>query len=141
MKRNLMAALLASAGMCLASGAFAAEVAYGAQLSGKHESPTNDSPATGSADMRFNTETRELTWTIDFKDLTGPSIGAHIHGAASPGTNAGVLIPFTNPTSPITGSATLTETQAQALEDGKLYVNIHTSKHPGGEVRGQLERK
>lgn len=123
------------------SAAFADEVAYGAQLSGKNESPSNDSPGTGSVDMRYDTETRELAWTIEYKDLTGPSIGAHIHGAAPPGTNAGVLIPFKSPKSPITGSITLTETQAKSLEDGKLYVNIHSEKHPGGELRGQVMRK
>lgn len=139
------AALLA--GVCLlaaplgATAALADEVAYGAQLSGANESPSNDSPATGSADMRYDTETRELTWTIEYKDLTGPSIGAHIHGSAPPGTNAGVLIPFQSAQSPIEGSATLTETQAAALADGKLYVNIHTQKHPGGELRGQLMKK
>lgn len=141
MKSNLFAALLAGAGMLAAAPAFADEVAYGAQLSGTNESPPNDSPGAGSADMRYDTETHELTWTIEYKDLTGDSIGAHIHGSAPPGTNAGVLIPFQSPKSPITGSATLTETQAKALEDGKLYVNIHTQKHPGGELRGQLMRK
>lgn len=129
---------MVAACMAAAQAARADTVAYGAQLTGKNESPPNDSAGSGKADMRFDTETRELFWAIDYKDLTGDAIGAHIHGSASPGTNAGVLIPFRDAASPIKGSIKLTDTQAEALEGGKLYVNIHTQKHPGGELRGQL---
>ena len=38
--------------------------------------------------------------------------------------------------SPLSGSATPTA----ALKAGKTYVNVHTAKSPGGEVRGQLTR-
>jgi hypothetical protein len=64
----------------------------------------------------------------------------HIHGPAAAGANAGVSVPFTNPASPITGQATLTDAQASALMGGMMYVNIHSSTHPGGEIRGQITR-
>ena len=36
------------------------------------------------------------------------------------------------------GEYTLTPEQAQALADGRLYVDIHTTKNRGGELRGIL---
>ncbi len=39
-----------------------------------------------------------------------------------------------------TGSATLTDAQAADLTAGKYYVNVHTAAHPGGEIRGQVEK-
>jgi hypothetical protein len=33
-----------------------------------------------------------------------------------------------------------TAAQIAALKAGKTYVNVHTAKNPGGEVRGQVTR-
>ena len=58
-----------------------------------------------------------------------------------PGANAGVLVPFSSPgTSPIKGTATLTDAQEQDLMDGKTYANVHTAANPGGEIRGQITK-
>ena len=66
---------------------------------------------------------------------------AHLHGPAPAGANAGVEVPLGNaPNSPIRGEATLSAEQVEALEQGKLYANVHTPKHPGGEIRGQLAK-
>jgi len=136
--RQAAAALLLAAAL-LPAAAQAETMNFSAALSGQNESPPNDSAASGQATATFDTETRELSWNVEYEGLSGPSIGAHIHGPAEPGENAGVLIPFENTQSPITGSATLGQDEAQALMDGKLYVNIHSEQHPGGELRGQLE--
>jgi hypothetical protein len=32
----------------------------------------------------------------------------------------------------------LTAAQVDELKAGKMYVNVHTAAHPGGEIRGQL---
>jgi hypothetical protein len=63
---------------------------------------------------------------------------AHFHGPAAAGANAGVVLPFANPASPIEGQATLTPAQAADLSAGKWYANVHTAANPGGEIRGQM---
>ena len=95
----------------------------------------------GAATASLDTNTKTLTWTVDYSGLSGPAIAAHIHGPADPGANAGIAVPFSgNLASPIKGSATLTEAQIAQLEAGKWYVNIHTDANKPGEIRGQLVR-
>ena len=120
--------------------ALAETVALKAELKGTNEVPPNTSPATGKAEATFNTETRVLTWTVTYADLTGPALGAHFHGPSEPGKNAGIVLPFKTVQSPIEGTATLTENQAADLLAGKWYANIHTAANPGGEIRGQVTK-
>jgi hypothetical protein len=95
----------------------------------------------GSATASLDTNTKTLTWTVDYSGLSGPATAAHIHGPADPGANAGIVVPFSgNLASPIKGSATLTDAQIAQLEAGKWYVNIHTEANKPGEIRGQLVR-
>lgn len=129
----LLGAVLASTGP-----ASAEEMHFKADLSAASEVPPTDSSGTGSAVITYDTDTKELGWTIDYSGLTGPATAAHFHGPAAAGENAGVLVPITVSDSPMEGSATLTDEQAAALMDGKLYVNIHTAANKGGEIRGQV---
>jgi hypothetical protein len=109
-----------------------------ADLKGDNEVPPNASPASGKAVATLDTDTRLLTWTVTYADLTGPALGAHFHGPSEPGKNAGIALPFKTVQSPIEGTATLTENQAADLLSGKWYANIHTAANPGGELRGQM---
>ena len=109
-----------------------------ADLKGANEIPPNASPASGKAVATLDTDTKLLTWTVTYADLTGPALGAHFHGPSEPGKNAGIALPFKTVQSPIEGTATLTENQAADLLSGKWYANIHTAANPGGELRGQL---
>ncbi len=113
-----------------------------ATLSSAQEVPPNPSAGTGTATMTFNQATRQLTWNVTYGGLTGPATMAHFHGPAAPGANAGVLVPIggAGMASPASGSATLNDAQAADLLAGRLYVNIHTAAHPGGEIRGQVTR-
>ncbi|WP_298241398.1 CHRD domain-containing protein [uncultured Bradyrhizobium sp.] len=109
-----------------------------ADLKGSNEVPPNSSSGSGKAEAAFDTETKVLTYTVTYADLTGPAMGAHFHGPGEAGKNAGIALPFKSVQSPIQGNATLTDTQAADLLAGKWYANIHTAANPGGELRGQM---
>jgi len=101
--------------------------------------PGITSSSKGSATASLDTDTKTLTWSVEYSGLSGPATAAHIHGPADPGADAGVVVPFTGSlASPIKGSATLTDTQIAQLKAGKWYINIHTAANKGGEIRGQL---
>jgi hypothetical protein len=113
--------------------------AFEAALSGAQEVPPVATSGTGQAEVHFSPGTNMLRWRVTHGGLSGPVTGAHIHGPAGPGQNAGVLIPFTNlGANPITGEARITPEQLGQLDSGQWYVNLHTARNPGGEIRGQL---
>ena len=122
----------------MAANAMAEKVTYKATLQGANEVPANDSPAIGEALAVFDTQSREFEWTVTYSNTTGPLIGAHFHGPAAQGANAGVLIPMVVADSEISGKTVLSEEQVGFLEAGSIYANLHTEKFPGGELRGNL---
>jgi hypothetical protein len=65
---------------------------------------------------------------------------AHIHMAAK-GQNGGVIVPLTKngDTYSVPEGKKLTPEQVQAFKDGRLYVNVHSAAHKGGEIRAQLQ--
>ena len=103
--------------------------------------PANTSAGTGSADLDYDAASKKLSWKVTYSGLSGPATAAHFHGPAESGKNAGVAVAIPNAaSSPVEGSATLTDAQAADLEAGKYYVNIHTAANPGGEIRGQVTK-
>ena len=104
-------------------------------------SPGVTSAGKGTGTFSYAAETHTLTYTVKYEGLSGPATMAHIHGPAAPGANGGVVAPFPNAASPITGTATLTDAQAAELKAGQYYVNIHTAANKGGEIRGQITPK
>jgi hypothetical protein len=112
-----------------------------APLSASSEVPPNTSKGSGNSDLTYDTTSKKLQYTINYKDTSGPVTAGHIHGPAAPGANAGVVVPFQNAgTSPIKGEATLTDAQAADLMAGRYYVNLHTDANKGGELRGQITK-
>jgi CHRD domain len=112
---------------------------YGGSFSAAQEVPPVASPATGDAEVRYDPKSALVHWRVTHAGLSGPVTGAHIHGPAGPGQNAGIVIPFGNPSGqPITGQARITPEQLGQLSSGQWYVNLHTARHPAGEIRAQL---
>jgi hypothetical protein len=127
------------AGSLLSGAAWAEMVKFHATLNSASEVPPKQTAGKGEATATLDTATKTLTYEITFSGLTGPATMGHFHGPAAAGANAGVVVPFANPvTSPIKGTATLTEAQIADLMAGKWYVNIHTAANPPGEIRGQM---
>jgi hypothetical protein len=136
-RRVLLAAALSAVFVTAAS---AATVSYTARLSGRSEIPKTDSKGTGRLHATFDTQTKVFSYTLTFDGLTGPATVSHIHGPATRAQSAGVVAPLgdKNPSSPITGTVTLTDEQVKFLQSSRLYVNVHTAANPGGEIRGQI---
>ena len=135
-----MLAMLALAATVVSAGPAYAEKMKAA-LDAKSETPPNTSAGKGTADIDYDAASKKLSWKLTYSGLTGPVTAAHFHGPAEPGKNAGVAVAIPNAsTSPVEGSATLTDAQAADLEAGKYYVNIHTAANPGGEIRGQVTK-
>ena len=112
-----------------------------ATLDGKSQVPPSTSAATGTADIDYDPASKKLSWKLSYSGLSGPATAAHFHGPAEAGKNAGVAVAIPNAaSSPVEGSATLTDAQAADLVAGKYYVNIHTAANPGGEIRGQVTK-
>jgi hypothetical protein len=111
---------------------------YTATLSaGEEVPPAADSKGHGTFEMKLDIRNNEFTWKLSHADLTGPATMAHIHGPAAKGANAGVVVPLVG----MEGKAKLNQAQYGDLAAGLYYVNVHTAKHPGGEIRGQLMKK
>jgi hypothetical protein len=107
-------------------------------LDAAQEVPPSTGTGSGSVSASYDKNSNKLTYEVTYSGLTGPATAAHFHGPAAPGQNAGVVLPFPNATSPIRGETTLTPAQAADLLAGRWYANVHTARHPGGEIRGQV---
>ena len=140
MLRSTVAAIACAGVLTLATPSMAATMTFKAALSGKSEVPANTTAGTGEVAATYDTDTKKLTWKGSYSGLTGAATAAHFHGPAGEGKNAGVLVPISPATSPLEGSATLSDAQAKALMDGDMYVNVHTAANKGGEIRGQLKK-
>jgi hypothetical protein len=111
---------------------------FSGTMNAASEVPPNMTRGSGMAEAWLNKDTHVLKYKIVYTGLSGPATAGHFHGPASAGANAGVVLPFANPASPIEGQATLTPAQEADLMAGRWYANVHTAANPGGEIRGQM---
>jgi len=140
--RSAFAGVGFAAVLVLAPAAFAASETYTADLKGSSEVPAVDTKGSGMLSATYDTATKKLTYTVTYKDLSGPAAAAHFHGPADAKTNAGVVVPVKEMTpGTLKGEATLTDAQAADLQGGKWYFNVHTAANKGGEIRGQVMKK
>ena len=108
-----------------------------ATLTGAQETPPNNSTATGTATLLLSPDEKTARVSVTFKGLSSGQTDAHIHGPAAPGVSAPPIFPF--PLGQISDfPITLTPSQVQDLKNGLLYVNIHSTNFPAGEIRGQF---
>jgi hypothetical protein len=104
------------------------------------------SAATGTGTATIDTGINSLSWSITFaaSALTnGPaSVTAAYFHVGPAGVNGPAITPPGNVagagTSPITGSATITDTNETRLLSACIYFEIQTTAFPAGEIRGQL---
>jgi hypothetical protein len=141
-----------------------------ARLSSYQEVPAVSSAASGSIKLKIDWSSKSFSYELSYEGLEGTATMAHIHlgqmGAnggvmvwlcqsatnADPtglapacpqtaGTVSG-LIQAANVVGPAGQGVAAAEMAEllEALRAGVTYVNVHSSKFPGGEIRGQLGR-
>jgi hypothetical protein len=134
-----LAAVLAVALLTIAGCAMFGTSAGKVTLSGNNEVPPNRSDATGTSAIVIGAD-KSVSGSVWVSGMMPTA--AHVHEAA-PGKNGPVIVPFTKSGDawvPAAG-AKLTDAQYASYLAGNLYVNVHSSTYPGGEVRGQLTAK
>jgi len=106
-------------------------------LSPAEEVPPVNAPGSGSGSFRV-AEDGTISGSVTTKDVQGTM--AHIHRGAK-GANGPVIIPLDKQgdTYTVPAGRKLTPQQLDDLKKGMLYVNVHTDRNKGGEVRGQLQ--
>ncbi len=116
---------------------FATDVA----MTGTQEVPAVTTTATGVALLRLTSD-KTLYGRVTISNLEVGDVlsAAHIHTGAT-GTNGGVIVAL------ISGSADfglplkitgISDANIALIQTGQVYVNAHSSRFPGGIVRGQI---
>ena len=110
--------------------------AVSVKLSGAEEVPPVQASGSGEGTIRVNAD-GTVEGSVKTTGVDGTM--AHIHQGAK-GQNGPVIIPLTKAgdTYTVPANAKLNDAQMKAFKAGQLYVNVHTAKNKGGEVRGQL---
>ncbi|HZF31824.1 MAG TPA: CHRD domain-containing protein [Gammaproteobacteria bacterium] len=102
---------------------------------------TNSATTTGvgSATARLDGTTLKLNGS--FSGLHGPATIAQLHDGVATGVRGPAIADFTVPQAPsgsFTAELKLTAEQAEALRRGRIYVQIHSSSAPDGNLWGWL---
>jgi hypothetical protein len=110
--------------------------AVSVKLTGDEEVPPVKVSGSGSGTIRVNSD-GTVSGSVSTTGVEGTM--AHIHQGAK-GQNGPIIIPLTKSgdTYTVPPGAKLNDAQMKAFKDGNLYVNVHTARNKGGEVRGQL---
>ena len=133
---------------------------FDARLSGYSETPSLNSK--GHATFTATIDSDKITFKLDYADLSGPPLVAHVH-IGQVGVAGGVSFFLcggsTKPPCPqstsgsVSGTVTATDiigpvpqgfnpgdlaSVIAAIQHNVSYANMHTTKFPAGQIRGQL---
>ena len=110
--------------------------AVSVKLGGAEEVPPVKADGSGGGSIRVNSD-GTVSGSVTTTGVQGTM--AHIHQGAK-GQNGPVIIPLakSGDTYTVPSGAKLNDAQMKAFKEGRLYVNVHTARNKGGEVRGQL---
>jgi uncharacterized protein (DUF1800 family) len=105
------------------------------------------SSGSGSATLLLDGGETFAVLRFTYSNLTTPVTGAHIHGPAAPGVSGQILFDIDTATPQGDGSyvwtfvpvgTTSVAQIVDAIRSGLTYINIHSSRYPSGEIRGQF---
>lgn len=131
-----------------------------ASLAGYNEVPAISS--TGSGELRLRiVDDGTLEYELTYGDLEGVAVASHVH-LGQKSVNGGVIFflcggggrpACTSPSGSFSGTVSAVDVigpagqgiapmelaeAIAAIRAGVTYVNVHSTKHPGGEIRGQI---
>lgn len=122
--------------LCMFAAALSAQVFFTVTLDSTGTGKT--STAKGTAFAVLSADASKLTYQVTYNRLSGNYTASHFHHSG--GTTS---IPFVGTTADgntVSGTwENLTDKNVEDLLGGKMYVNIHSSFAPGGEIRGYLK--
>jgi hypothetical protein len=143
----------------MAPAAAVADNLFSATLAGDNEVPPINTNGTATFSMNVGAS---ITFTLTFDQLSTNLTMAHLHFAPTK-VGGGVMIWLCGgggqPACPVATSGTITGTitaanvtgpssqgisagdltsALEAVGEGNAYCNMHTTKFPGGEIRGQV---
>jgi hypothetical protein len=159
MRRVLSLAIAGACVLLFSAQAQAQTITLTASLNGGNEVPGVVTGAAGTATVTWNTTTKAGTYRVEVYNMPVGTTASHIHVGSS-SVSGPVVINFSVPAGGISNDYALTGTFGcsdvvaraaqginscedfeQALLLNNMYVNVHSTANPGGEVRGQLMRQ
>jgi hypothetical protein len=142
------AALLAVAAMAMlvpqamrAQGSESFVATHLATLDGDQETPVMTNAGSGICVMRFDPAAKTLSYRLSVALPENDTISAaHFHtgikGVSGPPVRE---ITFEAGSKTVMGTwENMSDQEVAALNAGGLYVNVHTTRNPGGQIRGQV---
>jgi len=138
-----------------------------ADLSGDEEVPVVSTPGKGQLRLLVYPDGDTIGYELSYSDLQSPVTQAHIH-LGQPSVNGAISVflcsnlnngpagtqacpgPSTGTVSGLISAASVIGPDAQGIAPGQIdrlvdalrerftYVNVHTVRSPGGEIRGQI---
>jgi CHRD domain len=108
-------------------------------LTGDQEVPPVTSDAKGQGTIKIGSD-KTVTGKITTTGIDGTM--AHIHEGKAPGENGPPIIVLQKGADGswmVPAGSKLTDEQYDAFKSGRLYVNVHSADHKGGEIRAPLK--
>ena len=108
-------------------------------LSGDQEVPAVTTSAKGEGHIKIGAD-KTVSGKITTTGMEATM--GHIHEGKAPGENGPPIITLEKGSDgswTVPKGSKLTDEQYEAYKAGKLYVNIHSAEHKGGEIRASLK--
>jgi hypothetical protein len=163
MGRKVLVALLVVATVgVVAAVAVASHGGFHADMKGYEEVPAVSTTGTGTFEATLATVRGDVAirYVLEYSGLEGTAMASHIH-FGQPDVNGGVsaflcgggdkpACPASGVVRGVVDRADIIGPEGQGIAPGEIeeliaameaemtYVNVHTDKHPGGEIRGQF---
>jgi hypothetical protein len=114
------------------------EVLFTANLDGLQEVPAVMTTGKGTGWVILRNDNNSVYYRETFAQLSAPFSAGHIHVGAA-GASGPVIKPFTFTGNSAEGIySNIPDSLIEQFIKGNTYMNVHTSAHGGGEIRGQL---